>query len=450
LPVCAPQVFVALGTKYANSRLTFGCLVVPFYPVALMDIPGAAAPDRQAPANDRNIVILKNMVSGKTMKKINALLALEDGRTFPCKSFTGDGETTGEVVFNTGMSGYQEVLTDPSYRGQLVVMTYPLIGNYGVNDEDVESARIQVAAFLMKEYQEVYSNYRATGNLADYLRGQGLLGIDSFDTRALTRHIRNAGALRAAISTTDLDPASLVEKARGALPMAGQDLVRTVTTPTPYFWKGSPVAIDTETSSLDHRIWSESQGRHRVVAFDFGIKYNILRCLEQAGCDVLVVPATTSPEAVKALSPDGIFLSNGPGDPEPVTYAVKTIQNLIGFRPLFGICLGNQLLGLALGGRTYKLKFGHRGANQPVKNLLTGKVEITSQNHGFAVDTDSMAGREIEVTHINLNDNTFEGFRHRRHPLFAVQYHPEASPGPRDASYLFNQFTVMMADHQAA
>jgi carbamoyl-phosphate synthase small subunit len=384
------------------------------------------------------------------MEYTDALIALEDGRTFPCRSFTGPGETAGEVVFNTSMTGYQEVLTDPSYRGQMVTMTYPLIGNYGVNSEDVESSRIQVSAFLLKEYQEFPSNFRSTSTLRDYLNSQGILGVDDFDTRALTRHIRNTGAMRAVISTMDLEPSSLVKKAQSIPGMEGQDLVKMVTTPEPYFWeKGKPVPLPEVNGLNTEKLWKFRGKKFSVVAFDFGIKYNILRCLELQGCEVLVVPATFSPEKVKALSPDGIFLSNGPGDPEPVTYAVDSIRELIGFRPIFGICLGNQLLGLALGGKTFKLKFGHRGANQPVKNLGTGKVEITSQNHGFAVDTDSMLGKDIDVTHINLNDDTFEGFRHLKHPLFAVQYHPEASPGPHDAGYLFSEFKEMMVKHRA-
>ena len=377
------------------------------------------------------------------MDDIKALLALEDGRIFECKSFTGHGETSGEVVFNTSMTGYQEVLTDPSYRGQIVTMTYPLVGNYGVNPEDVESDRIQVAGFLVKEYQSFPSNYRCTSTLADYLKESGILGIHSFDTRALTRHIRKSGAMRAFISTSDLNPDSLVQKARAIPSMEGQDLVKSVTTDSFYFWKkGLPIPLNSP--ALNPDIWQNKKDTFSVVAFDFGIKYNILRCLENAGCEVLVVTATTSAKTVKALQPDGIFLSNGPGDPEPVTYAVDTIKNLLGFKPMFGICLGNQLLGLALGGKTFKLKFGHRGANQPVKNMLTGRVEITSQNHGFAVDTKSMGESNIEVTHINLNDNTFEGFRHKKLPVFAVQYHPEASPGPHDAGYLFTNFTDMM------
>ena len=382
------------------------------------------------------------------LNNIEALLALEDGRTFPCRSFTGPGEIGGEIVFNTSMTGYQEVLTDPSYSGQMVTMTYPLVGNYGVNPEDVESDRIQVAAFLVKEYQDFPSNYRSTRTLADYLKNQGVLGIENFDTRALTRHIRTAGAMRAYVSTKDLDPTSLVKKANAIPSMTGQDLASLVSTERPYCWKdGKPILISSETA-LDKSIWRYTEKKYSVVAFDFGIKYNILRCLEQSGCEVVAVPASTSADSVKAMAPNGIVLSNGPGDPEPVRYAVKTIQQLIGYRPIFGICLGIQLLGLALGGKTFKLKFGHRGANHPVKYIQTGRVEITSQNHGFAVDMGTLDPIDVEITHINLNDNTLEGFRHRRLPLFAVQYHPEASPGPHDARYLFENFVEMMDTHR--
>lgn len=376
---------------------------------------------------------------------MKALLALEDGRTFRCRSFTGPGETGGEVVFNTSMTGYQEVLTDPSYKGQLVTMTYPLMGNYGTTPEDTESARVQTAGFLIREYQEFPSNFRSTASLADYLRQQGILGIHQLDTRALTRHIRKSGALRGYISTITLDPDSLVQRARRVPVMAGQDLARIVTCNRPYFWKeGKPGACETDIRAMSRPAASCKDKSFFVVAFDFGIKYNILRNLSKTGCDILVVPADTSAETVMALEPDGIFLSNGPGDPEPVTYAVDTIKALIGLKPVFGICLGLQLLGLALGARTYKLKFGHRGANQPVKNLLTGKIEITSQNHGFAVDINTLDQKDIEITHINLNDDTLEGFRHRRLPVMAVQYHPEASPGPHDAGYLFDEFRKMM------
>lgn len=376
--------------------------------------------------------------------KTEALIALEDGRTFPCTSFTGPGETWGELVFNTGMTGYQEVLTDPSYRGQMVTMTYPLIGNYGVNPEDVESDRIQVAGFIVREYQEIPSNFRATATLADYLSSHGVMGIEGLDTRALTRHIRKAGAMRAMISTRDLDPASLVRRAGETPSLVGRDLVREVTTPVPYRWTGGKKAPLSAGEALNEGLWKEKGLRPAVVAFDFGIKYNILRCLEAEGFEIVVVPAATPAETVRAMAPDGIFLSNGPGDPEPVTYAIETIRSLLGYRPVFGICLGQQLLGLALGGRTFKLKFGHRGINQPVKNLDTGRIEITSQNHGFSVDPESLSPDEIEISHMNLNDDTLEGFRHRVYPAFSVQYHPEASPGPHDARYLFHRFAEMM------
>ena len=375
---------------------------------------------------------------------MKAILAIEDGRTFDCHSFTGPGETWGELVFNTSMTGYQEVLTDPSYRGQLVTMTYPLIGNYGINPEDIESDRIQVSAFLVKENQDFPGNFRSTSTLADYLKDQGILGIEQFDTRALTRHIRKAGAMRAFITTSDLDPASCVKRAREIPGMTGQDLVKEVTTKTPYFWtKEKPFYIGNNVP-LDKNIWKHRGSTHSVVAFDFGIKYNILRCLEYAGFEILVVPATTSAETIKLIEPDGLFLSNGPGDPEPVSYAIDTIRTLLSYRPMFGICLGHQLLALALGAKTFKLKFGHRGSNQPVKNLLTGRVEITSQNHGFAADIDSLNEKNIKITHINLNDNTLEGFMHRELPIFAVQYHPEASPGPHDSRYLFDEFKKMI------
>lgn len=378
------------------------------------------------------------------MKK--AIMALEDGRTFDCLCFTGSGEAGGEAVFNTGMTGYQEVLTDPSYRGQVVTMTYPLIGNYGVNPEDVESDRIQVAAFVVREYQPFPSNYRSTSSLSDYLVSQGVMGIDGLDTRALTRHLRNSGAMRVFISTEDPDPLSCVEKARQIPSMIGQDLASVVSTRRPYRWMNDAVVpVENPAAALTQNIWKHRGRLLSVVALDFGMKYNILRCLEQSGCEVIVVPAATSADLIKGMAPDGIFLSNGPGDPEPVDYAVQTVRSLLGFRPIFGICLGIQILGLAMGGRTYKLKFGHRGANQPVKNLRTGRIEITSQNHGFAVDIATLRADDVEITHVNLNDQTLEGFRHRTLPVFAVQYHPEASPGPQDAQYLFEEFTRLMA-----
>ncbi|GAB6096063.1 glutamine-hydrolyzing carbamoyl-phosphate synthase small subunit [Desulfatiferula olefinivorans] len=379
---------------------------------------------------------------------MKAMLALEDGRLFPCRSFTGPGETGGEVVFNTSMTGYQEVLTDPSYRGQMVTMTYPLIGNYGICPLDEESDRVQAAAFIVREYQDFPSNHRSRETLADYLKRQGVMGVDELDTRALTRHIRKGGALRAVISTEDTDPESLVQKARALPSMVGCDLVREVTCPRPYRWDGEkPLVIEGDLATVSP-LWQSGKDRFKVVAFDFGIKYNIIRCLEAAGCEVIVVPAETSADTVRAVNPDGVFLSNGPGDPEPLTYAVDTVRALLGFKPLFGICLGHQILSLALGGKTYKLKFGHRGGNQPVQNLFSRKVEITSQNHGFAADMASLAGKDLDVFHINLNDNTVEGLKHRTLPVFSVQYHPEASPGPHDAAYLFDEFVGMMKKHQ--
>jgi carbamoyl-phosphate synthase small subunit len=379
---------------------------------------------------------------------MKAILALEDGRLFSCRSFTGPGETGGEVVFNTSMTGYQEVLTDPSYRGQMVTMTYPLIGNYGICPEDLESERVQVAAFIVREYQDFPSNHRSRETLADYLKRQGVMGVDELDTRALTRHIRKGGALRAVISTNDLNPESLIQKARALPSMVGCDLVRDVTCSRAYRWDGEqPVPIEGDLNTLSP-LWTGPSSRLKVVAFDFGIKYNIIRCLESVGCEVIVVPATTSADTVKAMNPDGVFLSNGPGDPEPLADAIDTVRNLLGFKPLFGICLGHQILSLALGGKTYKLKFGHRGGNQPVQNMFNRKVEITSQNHGFAADMDSLSGRDLDVFHINLNDNTVEGLKHRTLPVFSVQYHPEASPGPHDAAYLFDEFVSMMKRHQ--
>jgi len=376
---------------------------------------------------------------------MKALLALEDGRVFKCQSFTGPGEVGGEVVFNTGMTGYQEVLTDPSYFGQLVTMTYPLIGNYGTNAEDAESDKIQVSAFLVKEYQKYPSNFRSSSDLVTYLRSQKILGIEQIDTRALTRHIRKQGAMRAFVSTQDTDPVSCIRRANAIPSIAGQDFVKKVTTTHPYYWRnGKKVLFEKGIAFLDSNVWELKTSAKSVVVFDFGIKYNILRCLEHSGFEVVVVPATCPADIVKAMEPDGIFLSNGPGDPEPVTYAVDTIRTLLGYRPIFGICLGLQLLGLASYGQTFKLKFGHHGVNQPVKNLSTKRIEITSQNHGFALDPDSLNKEDIIITYINLNDNTVEGFSHRKYPAFAVQFHPEASPGPNDVKYLFNEFAQMM------
>lgn len=373
---------------------------------------------------------------------MEALLVLEDGTAFRGRSFTGPGEVVGEVVFNTSMSGYQEILTDPSYCGQMVTMTYPLIGNYGINEEDVESSRIQVRALLVKEYQPRPSNWRSTKSLADYLMEAGVPGVEGIDTRALTRRIRLEGAMRAALSTEDLDADSLAEKARSSPAMLGMDLVREVTCREAFLWtQDGPLPLEGGLSSFQ---WAEGTGKWRVVAMDFGVKYNILRSLTSRGCDILVVPAGTDAETIRSLEPHGLFLSNGPGDPAAVTYAVDTIREELGRRPTFGICLGHQLVGLALGGKTYKLKFGHRGANQPVKDLSTGKVEITSQNHGFCVDMHSFTDPVVELSHVNLNDDTLEGLVHKEIPLYTVQYHPEASPGPHDAAYLFDRFIVMM------
>ena len=364
-----------------------------------------------------------------------AKLALEDGTVFEGRSFGASGERAGEVVFNTALSGYQEILTDPSYKGQIVTMTCPHIGNYGVNEEDVESARPWVEGFVGREFSTTSSNHRATSTLDAYLKKHGIVAIDDIDTRALTRRLRISGAMNGVISTTDLDDASLVEKAKRAPSMAGLDLVKEVTCREPKPWR--------EFVTAD--AGGAPKGKYKVALFDCGAKWNIVRLLARAGCDVTVYPASTPAETVLQQKPDGIFLSNGPGDPAVVTYLIDTMKKILKKEvPTFGICLGLQILGLALGAKTYKLKFGHHGANHPVKRLETGRVEITSQNHGFAVDEKSLDGLGIEVTHVNLNDGTIEGFRHKSIPAFCVQYHPEAAPGPHDSRYLFESFTALM------
>ncbi|OGE23239.1 MAG: carbamoyl phosphate synthase small subunit [Candidatus Dadabacteria bacterium RBG_19FT_COMBO_40_33] len=371
---------------------------------------------------------------------MKALLVLEDGTVFEGEGFGAIGEAYGEVVFNTSITGYQEVLTDPSYNGQIVVMTYPEIGNYGVNLEDVESIRPFVRGFVVNEYWSVPSSWRSCENLGSYLSRHGIVGIERIDTRELTRRIRTYGAQRGVISTVDMDQESLLRKVRSSPSIVGIDLATEVSCTEPYRWEtgseGWSPYYDKQTKLEKH---------FRVVAYDFGIKRNILRRLVDTGCEVLVVPSRTPPHEVLSMNPGGIVLSNGPGDPAAVSYAIESVRTLIGKKPIFGICLGHQIVGLALGGRTFKLKFGHRGANQPVKNLLTGKVEITSQNHGFAVDADSL-GSNVEITHVNLNDNTVEGLRHKEYPLFSVQYHPEASPGPHDSAYLFDEFLRLMEE----
>ncbi|MEP0843984.1 MAG: glutamine-hydrolyzing carbamoyl-phosphate synthase small subunit [Phycisphaerae bacterium] len=369
-------------------------------------------------------------------------LALEDGTVYTGSAFGADGTHEGEVCFNTSMAGYQEILTDPSYRGQIVTMTYPQIGNYGVTEEDVESRGPQVEGFVVKELSARASSFRAAGTLEDYLARHGVVGLEGVDTRAITRKLRTQGALRGAISTQVLDDAELVARAREWPGLVGQDMVRFVAPRERFEWNSgfeSPFAMPGRRGRCDFH----------VVALDCGMKRNILRNLVETGCRVTVVPPQTPPAAILEHGPHGVFVSNGPGDPEPLTYAIASLRGLIGKVPIFGICLGHQLLSLALGARTYKLKFGHRGANQPVMNLGTGRVEITSQNHGFAVDTPSLVRVGGVPTHENLNDRTLEGFSHRDLPVFSVQYHPEASPGPHDATYLFDCFVDMMRSGRA-
>ncbi|MEY4635079.1 MAG: Carbamoyl-phosphate synthase small chain [Acidobacteriota bacterium] len=377
---------------------------------------------------------------------MNAILALENGTWFQGVSAGATGETTGEVVFNTSMTGYQEILTDPSYAGQIVTMTAPQIGNYGVAGADTESARPQVAGFVMRDASPVSSNWRATGTLRDYLVRHNIVAIGDVDTRALTKALRSSGVMRGIIATGSADPAVLVERARKVPHMEGSDLVKDVTTPEAYDFETSLADAVTD-ASFGVEPLRRARRTLRVAAYDYGIKTNILRRLAAHGCQVRVFPASTPASAVMAWKPDGIFLSNGPGDPAAVTYAIDNIKQLAeGSTPMFGICLGHQLMGLALGARTYKLKFGHRGGNHPVKQLDTGAIEITSQNHGFAIDPESLPAT-TRVTHLNLYDGTIEGLRHINKPMFSVQYHPEASPGPHDADYLFQEFLDEMEKH---
>jgi len=361
-----------------------------------------------------------------------AILVLEDGRAFVGRSFGAEGESFGEMVFNTSMAGYQEILTDPSYAGQIVCMTYPLIGNYGVNTQDVESRRPWVEGFVVREASRIASNFRSTQSLQSYLCDNGIVGIEHIDTRALVRHIRDKGAMRAGISTTETDPNLLLERILATPEMESRELASSVTADAGYEYS------------------AEGSEKFHIVAYDFGVKTNSLREFARYGCRVTVVPAATAAEDVLKLDPDGIFLSNGPGDPASMSDVVEQVKKLAGSKkPLFGICLGHQLIGEAFGGKTYKLKFGHRGGNQPIKDLTTGKIEITSHNHGFAVDADSLPA-DVEVTHINLNDHTVAGLRHKTLPVFSVQYHPESAPGPHDSEYLFERFVDLMGrDHQS-
>lgn len=375
---------------------------------------------------------------------MDGILALADGKTFKGTLFGAIGETEGEVVFNTSMSGYQEVLTDPSYCGQIVVMTYPLIGNYGINPEDYESDQPHLSGFIIKELSGIPSNWRSTGTLDEFMKKHNVVGLQGIDTRALTRHIRDQGAQQAVISHDLSNPDVLIQKAKQSPSMEGKDLVQQVTCKEPYEWNEGDWDLRQGYSDLSNNGHTES---FFVVVYDFGIKRNILRRLTQVGCKVQVVSADTPAETVLGMKPDGVFLSNGPGDPAAVSYAIQNVRDLVGKVPLFGICLGHQILNLALGGTTYKLQFGHHGGNQPVMDLRKQKVEITSQNHGFAVN-DKTGSDDVEITCINLNDQTVEGIRHKKYPVSSVQYHPEASPGPQDSSYLFQDFVIRMKENR--
>jgi len=372
----------------------------------------------------RDNVKINFEIKEKSLNKLRALLLLEDGTIFNGYSFGKIGETTGEVVFNTSLTGYQEILTDPSYTEQIVVMTYPLIGNYGINPDDNESSKPFAKGLVVREYSELASNWQSTKSLSQYLEENNIVGITEIDTRKLVRHIRNRGAMRGIISNEISDLDALLLRLRATPEMLGQELATQVSCKSKYLW------------SKEYK----NESKAKIVAYDFGIKHNILRSLNRQAFDITVVPAWTSFEEIKQLNPDGIFLSNGPGDPAPLKEIANTIRHLADFYPIFGICLGHQLLSLAFGSKTYKLKFGHRGGNQPVKNLLTGKVEITSHNHGFSVEIDSLPN-ELEMTHLNLNDQSLEGLQHKHLPVFSVQYHPEAAPGPHDAAYLFEKFS---------
>jgi len=368
-----------------------------------------------------------------------ALLALEDGTVFEGKAFGARVENAGEVVFNTGITGYQEIFTDPSYAGQIVVLTYPQIGNYGANSADSESGRPYIEGLVVREFSSIASNWRSEQQADQFLANAGVPIIAEVDTRRLVRHLRSRGVMRGALSTSPTTAGALVAKARSIPSMAGLDLATRVSTSARYEWTQGVAA-----SSPSEILHPVEEIRYHVVAYDFGIKHNILRRLRYIGARVTVVPAKTPAEDVLSLNPDGVFLSNGPGDPEPLQFQAEQVRKLLGRKPVFGICLGHQVLGLAVGGKTYKLKFGHRGVNHPVLNRLTNRVEITSHNHGFAVDPDSLNPNDIELTHINLNDQTLEGFRHRSLPAFCVQYHPEAAPGPHDSHYLFQDFATLM------
>jgi carbamoyl-phosphate synthase small subunit len=371
------------------------------------------------------------------MAQDKAILVLEDGTVFEGRSFGAKGSAVGEVVFNTSMTGYQEITTDPSYYEQIITMTYPMIGNYGTAELDWESRKVFCSGFIVKENCQLPSNWRSEKSFSDYLKQNKVVGLEGIDTRMLVRHIRNEGAMRGIISSSEMDIAALKKKLDKYPGLVGRDIVKQVTFGKSYVWDKGVVDVIADKELKPAK-------KYKVIALDYGIKQNILRLLVSNGCKVQVMPADATAKEILAKKPDGIFLSNGPGDPAAVTYGINTIRDLLGKVPIFGICLGNQLLGLALGGKTYKLKFGHRGANHPVKNLDTGAIEITSQNHGFCVDIDSMAGKNVELTHLNLNDNTLEGLRCKKLKAFSVQYHPEASPGPHDSQYLFKQFTDWM------